>query len=70
MRLLYIHQHENVWMSENGHRAYLRGERPCCLLADKTGWSSTCTHHIARLKPGIVRDYTRELVMFYRHEKT
>lgn len=67
MRLLPAYtQHDGIWMSKNGHRAFLRGERPGCLIADKAGWVETCPHHIARLKPGIRRDYTRELVMFYR----
>jgi hypothetical protein len=70
MRLLPTYrEHEGVWMSANGHRAYLRGERPGCLIPDRAGWVETCTHHIARLRPGVQRTYTRELVMFYQPHK-
>lgn len=67
MRLLpTYHAHDGIWMSNNGHRAYLRGERPACLLPNLAGWTETIPHHIARPKPGVRRTYTRELVMFYR----
>ena len=67
MKLLYIHQHEGFWFSKNGHKAYLRGERPGFMFEPGDRLEPTINHHIARLRGG--SDYTRELVMFYRRIK-
>lgn len=71
MRLLYKHEHHGVWFSENGHKAYLRGEKPRFMWPENVELIPTCEHHIARQHPGAARmapekAYTRELVMFYR----
>lgn len=66
MKLLPAYtQYGNVFFSKNGARAYRRGERPACMLKTTEGMAGTCPHHIARCKPGVRVDYTRELVMFY-----
>lgn len=68
MRLIYKHEHEGIWFSNNGHTAYMRGERPARLLPEGHGWEPTIQHHIARKRtfPRGDVQYTRELVMFYR----
>jgi len=70
MRNLYKHFHEGVWFSENGHKAWMRGERPKCMdFGPDQIWEHyepTCAHHIAR---PICSTFTRELVMFYREKK-
>lgn len=42
------HKHEGVWFSKNGHRAYMRGEKPWWLwpLQDRSRLVKTCPHHI------------------------
>lgn len=68
MKLRLKHQHEGVWFSDNGHRAYLRGERPACLLepGGERAWQPTLPHHIQRLRRTVRKDnYSWELVLFY-----
>jgi hypothetical protein len=68
MRLIYRHEHQGIWFSHNGHRAYEKGERPLCLLVHEwCDWEETAKHHIARRRG---TEYTRELVMFYRNPKS
>jgi hypothetical protein len=66
MRLIYKFEADGVWFSKNGESAYKRGEKPEFLWPDNATLEETCVHHIAR-KRG--RDYSRELVMFYRVRK-
>ena len=63
MRLVYKYQHEGVWFSKNGHRAYLRGERPGFMWGTGKRLEPVCVHHIAQeCSPG---KFTRQLKMFY-----
>ena len=64
MRLIYKHEHEGVWFSKNWHKAYIRGERPACLLGEGKTVEATVPHHIARQRAR--GDYSREYVVFYR----
>lgn len=62
MRLLYKHCHEGIWFSQNGHAAYMRGEKPNFMWPEVFDFEATTEHHIARdYDKG---KYTRELVMF------
>ena len=74
MKLLYKFEAEGVWFSRNGAKAYRRGEKPRFLWPDNIKLTPTVAHHIARRKKlddrapgGRFENYTRELVMFYRH---
>jgi len=66
MRSIYVHEHEGVRFSKNGHAAYERGEKPQFLWK----WSEygdlipTCHHHI-EVNHG-KGQWKRPLVMFYR----
>lgn len=64
MRLLYKHEHEGVWFSANGHRAYMRGEKPGFMWGTGKKLVPTVVHHIAREYGN--GKFTRELKMFYR----
>jgi hypothetical protein len=67
MRLIYKHQHEGVWFSRNGQRAYLRGEKPAQLWRVPVDQlEATAKHHITRTYANGVPSGQRELVMFYR----
>jgi hypothetical protein len=71
VKLKLKHQHGNVWMSDNGHRAFLRGERPACMLPPDyaSHCEPTIPHHIQRLRHTIIKNnYSWELVMFYRQK--
>jgi len=67
MSVLYIHEHEGVWFSKNGHRAYLAGEKPRFMWPAEAKLERTADHHIQREvhntggKRGKIR-----LVTFYR----
>lgn len=67
MKLLCKHLHDGIWYSNNGHLAWLQGERPKFLVpADLVGWRPTIPHHVQRLRRTIVKNnYSHELVMFY-----
>lgn len=60
--LLWRYFHEGIWFSKNGHKAYIRGEKPLLLWDDDTILEPTIKHHIAHQRPC----YTMEFVMFYR----
>jgi hypothetical protein len=66
MRLIFKHEHEGVFFSHNGHRAFLRGEKPGFMFQKENKLVPVCVHHIAR--PYGENKYTRELVMFYRKD--
>jgi len=70
MKPLYKNYHEGYWFSKNGHKAYMRGEKPLFLwTADKDDLEETVAHHIEEHPvdgPRSVRMVTRSLVMFYR----
>lgn len=68
MTLLYKHEYENVYFSRNGNRAYLAGEKPLFMWPKGASVQPTVKHHIARPRgqPLELRNYSRELVMFYR----
>lgn len=51
MKNVFKHKHGDTWYSANGHRAYLRGERPMSQLPAGTTLddvSFTGDHHIGR----------------------
>lgn len=63
-----------IFMSDNGRKAYDRGERPLRLIpsADRGNWEPTITHHISveipsRFGPRFSK-WSRDLVMFYRRK--
>lgn len=71
MKNILRYEHEGIWMSEIGHRAYLRGERPRCLIKpEEQGlWEPTVEHHIGLKIGGSRYDrryFRRILRMFYR----
>ena len=64
MKPLYKHEHEGLWFSRNGHRAYMLGEKPKSLWLDGTPIEPTVAHHI-EIRDGRFQ-CRRKLVMFYR----
>ena len=70
MRLIYAHKHEGIWFSRNGHRAYMRGEKPLILWPEDAHHElvPTVAHHISRKTGSGDYGYTRKLVMFFADE--
>lgn len=64
MKPLYKHEHEGLWFSRNGHRAYMLGEKPKSLWPTGTPIEPTVAHHI-EIRDGRFQ-CRRKLVMFYR----
>lgn len=65
MKRLYLSRvHEGVGFSENGHKAWMRGERPKWMWPAGTCLEPTCEHHVEVYCSHF--HCNRKLVMFYR----
>lgn len=64
MKPLYKHEHDGVWFSRNGHRAYLLGEKPKQMWPPDAILEPTVAHHVEIRSGGF--SVRRKLVMFYR----
>lgn len=56
------HEHDGLWFSHAGHKAYMDGERPEVLIADPWNWKWSSAHHVATIVNG---KQHRKLMAFY-----